>query len=164
MIETKAALRTQLIPIAGDDLILPNTAIAEVIFYRAPEPVAGAPEWLLGRLNWRDRSIALLSFELACGSTRPLPDARAKIVVINTISGNLGINFFAIVTQGLPQLLLVDEGKIAPVAHETQSCPLILSRAIVNGKPAIIPDLDAIESMLLGCNENWARHAALAEA
>jgi len=164
MIDTRSAVRSQLIPIEGDNLILPNTAIAEVIFYAEPEVISAAPEWVLGRLGWRDRSIPLISFELACEQAKPAPGPRSKIVVINTIGGNPEINFFAIVTQGLPQLLLVDESKIKPIEHETESNPLILGRVIVNGEPAIIPNLDALESRLLACKKSWAKRVKKAEA
>jgi chemosensory pili system protein ChpC len=88
-----------------------------------------------------------------------VPDPRAKIVVINTIGGNPEINFFAIATQGLPQLLLIDESKITPIHNETETSQLILSRVIVNGEPAIIPDLDALEGMLLACKKTWMKVA-----
>ncbi len=164
MIDTRAAVRSQLIPIEGDNLILPNTAIAEVIFYVEPEAISTAPEWVLGRLSWRDRSIPLISFELACEQPQPVPDPRSKIVVVNTVGGNPEINFFAIVTQGLPQLLLIDEGKIAPIEHETEASPLILGRVIVNGEPAIIPNLDVLESWLLACKKSWTKRVKKAEA
>ncbi|MEO7558446.1 MAG: chemotaxis protein CheW [Gammaproteobacteria bacterium] len=164
MIDTQTAVRSQLIPIEGDNLILPNTAIAEVIFYVEPEAISTAPEWVLGRLDWRDRSIPLISFELACEQAKPARDPRSKIVVINTIGGNPEINFFAIVTQGLPQLLLIDESKIAPIEHEIEASPLILGRVIVNGEPAIIPNLDALENMLLACKKSWAKHVQKIDA
>ncbi|MEO5702859.1 MAG: chemotaxis protein CheW [Gammaproteobacteria bacterium] len=159
MIETKTAVRSQVIPIEGDNLILPNTAIAEVIFYAEPEFMDDAPAWILGRLSWRDHSIALVSFELACGQTKPVPGPRAKIVVLNAISGNAEINFFALATQGLPQLILIDESKIAPIPNETETSQLILSRVIVNGEPAIIPNLDALESMLLTYKKIWMKRS-----
>lgn len=157
MIDARAAVRSQLIPIEGDNLILPNTVIAEVIFYTQPEPVENAPAWLLGRLSWRDRSIALISFELACGQAQPAPNPRAKIVVVNAIGGNPEISFFAIATQGLPQLLLIDESKIASVHNESESSELILSRVNINGESAIIPDLDILEGMLLACKKVWTK-------
>lgn len=163
MTETKATLRCQLIPIEGDKLILPNTSIAEVIIYAEPELVEGAPAWLLGRLSWRDRSIALVSFEGAAGQALPGSNPRAKIVVINALGGNAEINFFAVVTQGLPQLLMIDEGKIAAIANENETGQLILSRVVVNGEPAIIPDMDALEGMLLACKKTWMKHTKKAK-
>lgn len=155
IVELKAALRAQIIPIGGDNLVLPNMAVAEIIQYSPVTVVTGVPDWFLGLLSWRDKTIALLSFELASRQDRPAANARAKIAVLNALGGDPEVHFFAILTQGVPQLMLVDESRIAPIEHETETNPLILSRVIVNGEPAIIPNLDALERMLLACKDQW---------
>lgn len=157
MAEAKLAapIRSQVIPIGGDNLVLPNAAVAEVIQATAAMAVSGVPDWFLGLLSWRERTIALLSFELACKQPEPVTSPRGKIVVLNALGGNPQLNFFALVTQGVPQLIQVDENRIAPIEHETEGNPLILSRVIVNGEPAIIPNLDALEKMLLACKDQW---------
>jgi len=157
MIDVRAAVRSQLIPIDSDNLILPNTAIAEVIYYQEPEPVSGGPAWLLGVLSWRDRSIPLVCFELASGQPQPAANPQVKIAVLNALGGNPELSFFAIVTQRLPQLSLIDETRIAAIEHEIEKTPLILSRVIINGEPAIIPNLDTLEAMLLDCKRAWLR-------
>lgn len=152
MINTRLAVRSQIIPIEGDRLLLPNTAVAEIVHYAEPTPVADAPAWLLGLLAWRDRRIPLVSFEAACDQPLPASGGRAKIAVLNTLNENTALDFFAVLTQGVPQLMLVNEGKIAPIEHETATHPLVLSQVILNGEPALIPNLDVLEEMLLALN------------
>lgn len=161
MMETRVAVRSQLIPITGDNLLLPNTAVAEVIYYQEPQSLAG-PKWLLGMLTWRERSVPLVSFEMACAAKAEesdqalaTPNARAKVAVLNTLNGNPELNFIAVVTQGLPKLMLIDENKIASIEHEIETSPLILSRVIVNDEPALIPNLDALEEMLMAHKPTW---------
>lgn len=154
--DDQAAVHSQLIPLNGENLILPNTAIAEIIFFAEPEALPAAPPWLLGRLSWRGQSIALVSFELAAGLSLPLLNPGVKIVVLNALGNSPGIEFFALVVQGLPRLLLIDESTIVSMEHESRL--LILSRVSVNNHAAIIPDLDALEAMLLACKPLWVQH------
>ena len=48
-------IRGVLISVTGGKMLLPNASVAEVITYSDPEPVVGAPAWLLGRARWRAR-------------------------------------------------------------------------------------------------------------
>ena len=55
-------IRGVLIQVAGARLLLPNATIAEVLSFADPEPVANAPDWLLGRIRWRGWQLPLLAF------------------------------------------------------------------------------------------------------
>lgn len=143
------ALRTQLIPLQGGRLILPHTAIAEIVPYIKPEPLEGAPSFLLGRVNWRGQEVPLISFEAACGEAAPALNPHARLAVLNTLNGGAALPFFAVLTQGIPQLAQVDEANLQPIEHETMLSPLTLYQVLVNGEPATIPNLDAVETELL---------------
>ena len=53
MSESTNIIRGVLIQVAEARLLLPNATIAGVLSYADPEPVADAPDWLLGRMRWR---------------------------------------------------------------------------------------------------------------
>ena len=55
-------IRGVLIQVAEARLLLPNATIAEVLSYADPEPVANAPDWLLGRIRWRGWQLPLVAF------------------------------------------------------------------------------------------------------
>ena len=44
-------LRGVLIQVTGGRLLLPNACIAEILSVADPEPISGAPDWLLGRIR-----------------------------------------------------------------------------------------------------------------
>ena len=155
MAETGISIRSQIIPISGGHLVLPNTAIAEVINYSEPVPIADGPEWLLGLLSWRERDVPLLSFEGLSGQPKPSLPVRAKIVVLNALGGNADLNFFAVLVQGIPQLANIDESRIAAMDYTPEADSVIVSRVVVDGETAVIPDLDAIEQRLLDCKKRW---------
>ena len=49
----RAVIHSQLNATQHRNLLLPNTAIAEIVRYAALQPVDNAPEWLLGTMRWR---------------------------------------------------------------------------------------------------------------
>jgi chemosensory pili system protein ChpC len=53
--------------LTGGRLLLPNANIAEIITFAEPEPVPGAPAWILGRLRWRGWRLPLISFAKLAG-------------------------------------------------------------------------------------------------
>lgn len=154
---SRTPVRSLFIPLARLNLLLPNSAVAEVAYYTKPEPISESPGWLLGLLPWRGRSLPLISFELACMKPSPPPGPQTKLAIINALGGNSELNFFAIATQGLPQLLQVDEDTVAPLGNDMERNPMILSHVTVAGLQAIIPDLDALEAKLLYCRGLWQR-------
>ena len=51
--EISSVIRTQLIPLADMNMLLPNTCIAEVIALGDLTPVEKSPDWFLSMMNWR---------------------------------------------------------------------------------------------------------------
>ena len=60
-------IRGVLIQVADARLLLPNATIAEVLSFAEPEPVADAPDWLLGRIRWRGWQLPLVAFSRFAG-------------------------------------------------------------------------------------------------
>lgn len=149
MSTTGPAVHCQLLPLQGEQLLLPNTVIAEIIRFGELAPVDGAPPWLLGRIEWRDQVIAVVSFEAACKEAVAETGRRTKIVVLNAPGDNAQLDFFGVVVQGMPQLLRVREDNIAMIEHETDLHPFIRCHVIVGGETAAIPDMDVLEEKLL---------------
>lgn len=143
-------VRSQLIPLDGMYLVLPNTAIAEVISYAAPEAVENAPQWMMGYINWRGLSIPLISFEAASADAISKPGKRSRIIVLNSISGDNNLPFYAILAQGIPRLISLNEGSIHD-APEIESLPqqFVMRHVIIDSQPVLIPDQEAIEKAII---------------
>jgi len=142
-------VRAVLIPISGTEMLLPNSAIAEIINYQAPEAVEAAPDWLLGTISWRGLQLKLFSIEKLLGQERHASSVGARISVMNRSSQSAKQDFFAIITEGIPHLVRLREGDVQ-VEETVASHGLIAQEVSVNGKPAFIPDLDYLESMVGG--------------
>ncbi|MGD8939177.1 MAG: chemotaxis protein CheW [Gammaproteobacteria bacterium] len=145
MNEQELLVRSQLIPLHNMRMVLPNTAIAEVISYYKPQSMEGMPPWFIGRFVWRGLQIPLISLETAALDQAPETGRRSRIIVLNTLTGSNQIPFYGIISQGIPRLMGLDHTTIldAPNAQEGQK--FVLRQVLVEGHPAVIPDLNAME-------------------
>lgn len=146
MNEQELKVRSQLIPLHNMRLVLPNTAIAEVISYHRPQPMSDEmPAWLTGMLLWRGLQLPLVSLESAAMDQAPEIHRRSRVVVLNTMSSSNQLPFYGIIAQGIPRLMELDHSTIldAPNAEEAQK--FVLRQVLVDGHPAVIPDLNAME-------------------
>lgn len=142
-------VRSQLIPLDGLYLVLPNTAIAEVISYSKPEAVESDAEWMLGQIIWRGLTIPLISFEAISLEKTVKPGKRSRVIVLNTLSGDESLPFYAILAQGIPRLMSLNESNIHD-APDIESLPkqYVLRHTIIDGQPVLIPDQEALENAI----------------
>lgn len=142
-------IRGVMIPITGARLLLPNATIAEVISYSTPEKIAGAPDWLLGRLQWRGWRLPLFSFTVLSGVPAVERVTNAKVAVLKTLGGNAQIPFIALLAQGFPRLTTIEPDLLIPASHDGEHTTAVRAQVLVRNDQAIIPDLSLIESMLI---------------
>ncbi len=147
-VHSKDTLHCLLIPLQGVKILLPNTAVAEVIAYVTPESVENAPDWLLGNIIWRDEKVPLLSFELLVGEQER---SVQRIAVLNTLNGNPDLPYMALSIQGIPQLRLIQEAGIVVTEMDSKTDAVAASIDFA-GESVLIPDLDDLEQKLLGLN------------
>lgn len=142
-------VRSVLIPLQQGQLLLPNALVAEVVAYQPPKPLADAPEWLLGQVEWRQQSVPLVSYERVIGqSAEAAGGRRARLAICYALGGDSRCPYIALLAHSIPRLVRVSEGNIA-LAEEPQELGVqVLRQVEVNGEPALIPDLDAIEAQV----------------
>lgn len=148
MAQEALVVRSQLIMLEALRLVLPNTAIAEVVAYSELHLPDNMPEWFLGFSSWRGYQIPVISFEQMINQAGSKPDKRSRIIILNSISADTNTPFYGMLSTGIPSLMTVDENSIqdAPKIGETDS--LILRQVVVNKHAAIIPDQYELEARL----------------
>lgn len=146
VVDQAASQLTGLLLTLSDRLLLvPNTAIAELVAYRNVQAAENSPNWLLGQIAWRDLSLPLLAFE-AASSDAPVVTEGARVVIINAIGGRDNCRFFAVLIQGIPRSVRL-EPSLSRQADATL-LPLELDAVSLDGEVAKIPDLAALEEKL----------------
>lgn len=141
------ALRGVLITVGGGRLLLPNATVSEVITYSDPEPVENAPPWLLGRVRWQGWRLPLVAFPALAGWQAEPAALGAKVAVLKLLGGNPRLSYFALLAQGFPRLVTIHVDSLAE-AGEAAPVPGIAHQVDLDGEPAAIPDLAAIERLL----------------
>jgi chemosensory pili system protein ChpC len=141
-------IRGVMIPITGGRLLLPNATVAEVITLSTPEPVADAPEWLLGRVGWRGWRLPLLSFSTLANLAPEENALNSRVAVLKALGGNERMPFLAVVTQGFPRLTTLNQDVIVPTDEGRPASPAVRAQVMVRDDWAVIPDMEAIEQMV----------------
>lgn len=141
-------IRGVLIQVAGARLLLPNASIAEVLSYAEPEPVAGGPEWLLGRIRWRGWPVPLVAAARMAGSRADMVDLGTKVLVLKALGGDPRLPYFAILSNGFPRLVTVSRGGLEVEAAGGALPPLVLARVALNDDKALVPDLQGMQSRI----------------
>ncbi len=141
-------IRGVLLPLRSGQLLLPNSSVAEVIGYREPDVEGEAGEsWLVGWLTWRQLRLPLVDFDRLLGVSDETPGTRARIAICHTLGGDPEFPYIGLRLQSIPHLVRVSEETITlPEGEELP--PMSLCRLQLNGQPALIPDLDALEQAL----------------
>lgn len=146
--EKKLVVRSQLIPLNNIRLVLPNTAIAEVISFLKPTPVKTTLPWVLGMADWRGLQIPLISFETASRGETVAVNKRCRVIVLNALSGKDTMPFYGLIAQGIPRLMALDNENIID-APNNKRLPFVLRNVVLDGHHAFIPNQTDLEVSLI---------------
>ena len=142
-------IRGVLIQIEGARLLLPNATIAEVLSFADPEPVADAPDWLLGRIRWRGWQLPLIAFARIAGLADEQGGLGSKVIVLKALGGDAKLPHFALLTQGFPRLVTVSRDTLSIDDTTSDALPNgVQTRVLLNEDVALVPDLGEIERLI----------------
>lgn len=129
-------------------LLVPNTALAELVPW---QPVEGLPggvhrDGLVGRISWRGLQLPLLSFEVLGGAAEPDVTEDTRIAIFNSLEPSAGLEFYAVLLQGIPRSIQVSSrlqpDPLAGLRHGE------LAAVLLDGQNLFIPDLERLEQGL----------------
>ena len=145
MSDSAQIIRGVLIQVADARLLLPNATIAEVLSFSEPDPIADAPDWLLGRIRWRGWQLPLVGFSRFSGTGRDEGGLGSKVIVLKALGGDPKHPYIALLTQGVPRLVTVAESALQAVDDGDELPEGVLARVRLNEDEALLPDLAALE-------------------
>jgi chemosensory pili system protein ChpC len=139
-----------LVSLAGDTLLLPNAAVAEVVsperMERAP---AGAPAWLAGRINYNNRPVPVVRFEVLNGARVTEETRRTRLAIVHALTDGVRAGQYAFVCQGYPHLVTLNRNALRSEPRiATDDDDLVLTRVSIANTNALIPNLEAVEAHL----------------
>ena len=134
-------IRSIMAPLTDGHVLLPNSAVAEVLGFIPPEPFKQSPAWLLGELAWHGWQVPIISFEqLVNNKERSSVTPKSRILIIKTLGESTQVNYIGLVIQGLPKLKKVTESSL--VEQPSDDLPdTLFSRVSIDELEAVIPEL-----------------------
>lgn len=134
-----------MVSLAEASLILPNSAVVEVMGMDTLVPRTDGPDWLLGHAQLQHVDVPVISLELMLGQSLPATNRKCRVVVLNA---PMQANAFALVAQSYPLIVTLNEVALKPVEMgDDPAKKLILSKVQVANRAAMIPDLDALAAV-----------------
>ncbi|MDO6683342.1 MULTISPECIES: chemotaxis protein CheW [unclassified Oceanobacter] len=149
-IEQPGQVDCLMIPLNDRQLLLPNVTVAEIIPFSQLMTTNSRVDWIIGSIQWRGIGIPVICYELLNGTPAPRPSPDARFAIINGVGQYSEMPFFGILVQGIPKLTRVLEQDIQQVDAVMGMGSLDQMAVSVEGESAFIPDLEQIETQLLG--------------
>ena len=119
-------LSAMLVPLSWSHLLIPCSAIAELVGYQEPIAVENTPDWFLGNIMWRERDIPVVSFEQMSGKDMKSSTHDTLLLVLNRLTENGPYPFYALPVQGAPKNLRLTADDVQrqqkqemPITHQS---------------------------------------------
>jgi chemosensory pili system protein ChpC len=138
------------VPTDRETLLLPTSAMAEVVDFRKPLAMEFAPPWLLGYIDWENRQVPVFSFSaLINGSAVGEIPPRAKIMILKSLSDSGRVPYLGVLLRDLPHPVTVEAEDLVETGDEKKSLG-VFSRVHIgeDDGDVIIPDLDRLTHLV----------------
>jgi chemosensory pili system protein ChpC len=138
------------VPTDRETLLLPTSAMAEVVDFRTPLAMEFAPPWLLGYIDWENRQVPVFSFSaLINGAAVSEISPRAKIMILKSLSDAGRVPYLGILLRDLPHPVTVEADDLVETGDEKKSLG-VFSRVHIGEEDGdvIIPDLDRLTHLV----------------
>ena len=134
-------IRSILAPLTKGHVLLPNSAVSELLNFTSPEPFKQGPPWLLGEMVWRGWQVPVISYEqLINHGDSNTATSKARILIVKTLGESTQLNYIGLVIQGLPKLKKVTPDSL--LEQQADELPeTLFSRVSVDELQAVIPEL-----------------------
>lgn len=134
-------IRTIMAPLTDGHVLLPNSAVAEVLSYTAPEPFKKSPPWLLGEIAWHGWQVPVISYETMLKEDATYTAVpKGRILIIKTLGESTQVNYIGLVIQGLPKLKKVNRNNL--IEKQTKGlADTLFSEVSIDSQQALIPEL-----------------------
>ncbi|MGV6807322.1 MAG: chemotaxis protein CheW [bacterium] len=127
-------------------LVVPMSAVAEVVRGISVQSRDGQQDWLQGWINWRDLDIPLVAIDHLMGGAKPVQVKTLSALVLSTIGSVKGQDFFAIPLTDLPSpARLSSSAEIAKAKNQSGYEMLTVK---IGEQLSVVPDLEKLEGFL----------------
>ncbi len=134
-----------LLPMQGFHVLLPQSAVAEIVQDSEVSQFVKSMDWVRGTLTWRSERLPLISLETMCGKSKTHNTQKSRIAIIYALEGIANLRFYAIELEGVPRPVTLDVHAVTYTENSRDPCDYLLANVLVTDQKGIIPDLARIE-------------------
>ena len=147
MNDQSTSVRCMLLPLKSLNLLLPNSAVAEIIGYSTPRELAGTSDWFAGVVLWRGVYIPVVAVEQMCGLDTAEVRPRARIAIIYNPEKDPELPYLGIHIQDIPRAYLAEADSMISGGDDDLG-EFLITRVDDEELARVIPDLDKIIATL----------------
>lgn len=138
-------LKCLVLPVQGPPVLVPNSAVAEIITQQDIALAEDTPDWFLGMGRWRGIDIPLISLDRLTGERGDAPDPAGRFVVLFGLGEADAPGFYGVRIESLPRTETLDNERLRPSDESPHPSEFIQARAVIGGdRECLIPDFDAL--------------------
>lgn len=158
--QTAETVRSIILPLSGDALLLPGAMLAEVLSCGDLKPIDDAPQWLVGSISWRERELPVI--DLSGQRDGPSSEGEQhKLAVVYALHASAQLRCYGLLCNAVPRPVQASPLSVkASAGSESVERKFEAQAVRVDGERAYIPDIDALESAMLEGAGSWLQFAA----
>ncbi|MCZ6882329.1 MAG: chemotaxis protein CheW [Gammaproteobacteria bacterium] len=143
MSDSATTVRCMLLPLYSINLLIPNAAVAEIVGYSKPRPLAESSDWFAGVVLWRGVYVPVVVVEEMCEIDSAHVGPRARIAILYNPSKDTELPYLGIHIQDIPRAYLAEAEKMESGTDDELS-QYLLSRVDEDQYARFIPNLEVI--------------------
>jgi chemosensory pili system protein ChpC len=143
MNDTMTSVRCMLLPLNALNLLIPSSAVAEIIGYSSPRALVKCSDWFAGGVLWRGVHVPVVAIEQMCNIAIADVGPRTRIAIIYNPEKDPDLPYFGIHMQDIPRAYLADPDTTESGSSEGLS-EYLVTRVDDEQLARVIPDIDKI--------------------
>jgi chemosensory pili system protein ChpC len=150
MAKNKRLLKSIILTLRNELVVVPNAAVAEIISVQNVKEVEDAPGWMLGKTTWRGVELPVVSFEAAGGDDAQAVNINTQIAVLYSANTDEDkqYSYIGLAMHGVPHVSQFSRDQIQTDPDVSDDHPMVAQRVRINGAAASILDIVAVDDML----------------
>ena len=132
-----------LLPLSSINLLVPNSAVAEVVGYSTPKTLPDCSEWFPGVVLWRGVYVPVVSLEEMCLLDTAIVGPRSRVAIIYNPERDTELPYLGIHIQDIPRAYLAESDKMESGSDDGLG-QYLLSNVDEDHFARAIPNLDSI--------------------
>lgn len=147
---TDTIIRSLLIPLNQEHLLLPSAVIVEVTHDLKSEKIAeDHPDWILGNVLWRNQQVPLMSVEkiFPLPPLSNIPTRKNYTIILYGIEFPHVLPFYALNVQDVPRVLNISSTHLSITNSEPPHPAIVFSVKINQEMSAWLPNLTYLENL-----------------